>query len=166
MIVYDISGTSEAVDLHMVANFLPGGTKQVHAEQFWISNFLPGGTKDVHTEEFGLVAFDFDADFPITSDHGSYPDVIHAILRSFLSDDVLPEVHDAVSCAEMRDSEEQDEFGEWVSKDARVWQNVFSKDDLTNYYVQGLNTAVREIFNREVRRIENVDRRIFSTVRK
>lgn len=120
----------------------------------------------MHAEQFGLVELYFDeVGSPVSSDHGSSPHVIHALFRRFLSDIVLREAHDAVSRAEQRDDEDEDELSERICKASRLFRQVFSKDELVNFYVQQLRISVREIVGQHDRQMTHEKRQSLSAVR-
>lgn len=54
---------------------------------------LVGDTRDVDQEQFKMVAFDYSGESSVIFDHGSWPQVINALLRRFLTDEVLHEAH-------------------------------------------------------------------------
>lgn len=95
--------------------------------------FVSREAKDVHAQQFGLVEFDCEADQPVTSEHGYWPLVLHALMWIFLSDEAILEEHDEVSRSEQRDTEEEGEFAEIIPKPARIYRQVFAKEELINY---------------------------------
>lgn len=144
---FDTLGTSEAAAVRVSAYFLGGEAKDVHAEQF------------------ALVEYEFDGDSPNSSDHGTWPHVVNALIRRFLTDDVLRSAYDAVARAEQMDEEDEAQFADRVSKASRLCRHVFGRHELVNYYVQGLNTAVREVVAQQVRQMGTEDQASLSAVR-
>lgn len=145
---FDMLGTSESSEVHVLAYF------------------LDGEAKDVHAELLGLFEIDFEeAGSPVQSDHGSCPHVIHALLPRLLSDDVLREPPDAVSRSEQREEKDLGGFAEPISKAARQFRHIFSKDELVNFYLQGFRTSIREMVGHQVCDMTQEDRQSLSAVR-
>lgn len=61
-----------------------------------LAYLLGGDAKDVLSIQFPMVGVHLDGDSPETTEQGSWPDVVHALLRRFLTEEVISEAYDAV----------------------------------------------------------------------
>lgn len=99
------------------------------------------------------------------SDLETCPDVTNALRRRLPMDELFPEPHDKVARVNASDGEDKERFDKRISKAARLYHHVFSKDDLINYYTQGLLTAVRETVSHQVRQMTLGEQRRVPEVR-
>lgn len=85
-----------------------------------------------------MAKFNSSGKSPDSYEHGSWLYFIRALLRSFLSDYVPREAHDALSCTTHSDREDESKFSEMLSSAACLRRHDFKKDEFINFYVQGL----------------------------
>lgn len=114
---------------------------------------LGGDARDVHQEQLEMVYFDYSGKSPDSSDHGSWRQVVNALLRRCLNDDMLREAHDGAARETQSDREDGSKLAKRLSRVARLCRNVFTNDKFVNFYVQELRTAVREIVSQQVRQL-------------
>lgn len=116
--------------------------------------YVPGGdARDVRQEQFSMVAFDYSGESPNSSYHVSWPHIINVLLKTFPSDEVLRKSHYEVARSTYSDREDEAMFAERLLWAARLCRNVFTKDEIVNFYVQGLRTAVRESVSQQFRQL-------------
>ena len=95
----------------------------------------------------------------------NWPQVINALLRRFLTDDVLQAAFDSVSRATQGEKEDEGSFAERISKSSRQCRHEFTRIDLVNYYVRGLHPATREGVSQQLRMLSETQSQDLSVVR-
>lgn len=88
------------------------------AAVFVITYLLNGDARELSSERFVLVEYDFDGGSAEISDHGTWPNVVLALLRRFLIDDVLRKTQDAVTRTGQYERKDGTKFAEIASKAA------------------------------------------------
>lgn len=136
----DTTGASEAIGMRAIAYFLEGEALDVHEEQ------LSSATDDYEEELFG------------ESRSCAWPHIIDALLKRFLTDDVLQEAYNSVTRAGQREGEDEAKFAVRLSSSSRLCRHVFRKADVVNYYLCGLKPSVRELVAQHVRMMSPADR--------
>lgn len=131
----DALATSEAIGVRVLAYFLKDDAKDTYQQQTSPGTNIPGRELEA-----------------------SWPFVINALLRRFLSDDVLQEAYDGVSRAVQREKEDETAFATRVMDASRVCRHVFTPSELVNAYVRGLHEATRERIYEQVRHLPAKDR--------
>ena len=125
-----------------------------------LSYLLTGAPKDTYT---GQVS-------PATKKRvsplaGTWPFVVNALIRRFLTRDVLREAHDKVVTARQMEGEDELAFCNRVEKDSRVCRFVFDPADVSNAFVSGLNDAVRFRVQEAIKRWSEEDATNLAAVR-
>lgn len=127
---FEAYATSEAIAVRALAYFLAQEAKDVYQAQL-----NPGALTGHEALE------------------ATWPYVIHALIRRFLSGDVLQRAYDAVVRAVQGSNEDEIKFAQRISDAARECSHVFQPMELVNSYVRGLHEATRERVQEQVRRL-------------
>lgn len=91
---------------------------------------------------------------------------MEALLRSFITDEVIQKSHDELERAKQTDGEDEGKIAEKLSKAAWICRHVFKSNELVNLYISRLKNAVRQIVELQVRQFHHEDQSILSAVRK
>lgn len=81
--------------------------------------FLSGEAKEVLSEKFTMVKVDFHRDSPEASEPGSWAHLVQALLRGFITNEMLRREYDSVSREEHSNNEDEGKFAERISKPPR-----------------------------------------------
>lgn len=76
-----------------------------------------------------------------------------ALLKRFLTEDILQETINVVTRSIQKEGEDEEELEKMVSTGSRQCGHVFSKADVVNYYIWGMNPFFQEFVAQKVRLI-------------
>lgn len=110
-----------------------------------LAQFLGGDARDMLSEKFALVDVELNGESPETSDQGSWLHVVNALLRRFVTDEELRKAHDTIEREEQSDRQDEGKFAERISKTTWPCCHMLTRDELENFHVHGLKTAIREM---------------------
>lgn len=74
---------------------------------------------------------------------------------------MLSKAHDSITRLEQTEREDEGQFSERISKAAWICRHVFTRDDLVNYHVHELKTAVHKMVAHKFRQCLMPNREIF-----
>lgn len=83
--------------------------------------------------------------------------MVESILRRFFTVYVVRKEHNAVSRVEQTDRKDEVQFPDRIFKLAWRCSHMITRDELVNVYVYGLNTAVFQIVDHQVRHFVHGD---------
>ena len=78
---------------------------------------------------------------------GTWPDLIHELIKRYLIDDVLQSAYEQVTDARQKSNEDENEFADRIAKAAREYCNVFRDRELFNYFIRGMLPATHDCLN-------------------
>ena len=92
------------------------------------------------------------------SPSSTWPHVVNALIRHYLSDDVLQKASDAVTMARQLENESEHTFSMRVQALARVCRSAFTEHQIVSYFIRGLRTSVRSRVQNMIRTLTLADR--------
>ena len=119
---------SEAVAALLLTYYLEGSAKTLYASQ---------RSSGVRSEASALA--------------GTWPYLIHELIKRYLTDDVLQTAYEQVTDARQKSNEDENEFADRIAKAAREYCNVFRDRELVNYFIRGMLPATRGAVTERVR---------------
>ena len=84
---------------------------------------------------------------------GSWPFVVHVLIKRYFPDDVLQRAYEMVTDARQKPEEDESKFADRVIAVARDCFNVFEDRELVNYYIRGLLPSTRDALTEAVRQL-------------
>ena len=73
----------------------------------------------------------------------TWPYLVHALITRYLDDQTLREAYDAVASARQKDAEDEDTYCDRLQAAAAACHNVFSDEEVVQYFIQGLLPVIR-----------------------
>lgn len=119
----------------------------------------------MHEEQLSSATDDYEEELFGESRRCEWPHIIDALLKRFLTDDVLQGSYNAVTRAEQREGEDEERFEVRLSTSSRFYSHVFRKADVVNYYLCGLKPSVCELVAQHVRMMSPADRENLAAVK-
>ena len=96
----------------------------------------------------------------------TWPYLVHALITRFLDDSTLREAYDAVASTSQKEGEDEDTFCDRLQKAASACHNVFSDEEVVQYFVQGLLPVIRGPVSDRLREQSDIDQRDIAVARR
>lgn len=116
---------SEAADVRVLVYYLSDEAQDVQEEQ------LSSATDNPEEDLYGEISV------------CKWSDIIDALLRRFLTDDILKESYDGVTLTKQLPDEDEAGFEISLSECSRGYRNVFRKENIVKFYVSRPKNSVR-----------------------
>lgn len=91
--------------------------------------------------------------------------MVPTVLGRFIKDEVLRKADDAVARAEKSDLDDEGQFAEIIYETAQLYHHVLTRDELVNFYLHVLKTAVHEMVVQQCSKSPHASQRNLSAVR-
>ena len=89
---------------------------------------------------------------------GAWPYLIHELIETYLTDEVLQSAYEQVTDARQKANEDENTFANRIKKPERDCCNVFRDRKLVKYFIRGLLPATRDAVNERVQTLKPTER--------
>ena len=96
----------------------------------------------------------------------TWPYLVHALITRFLDDQTLREAYDAVASARQKEGEDEDSYCDRLQTAASACHNVFSDEEVVQYFIQGLQPVIRGPVSEKLRERSELEQRDIATARR
>ena len=139
---FDHLFVSEAVGVSLLSFYLEGSAKSVYVAQ------TQSGARSTNVL------------------NKTWPYVVHALIKRFLTDDVLQEAYENVTTVTQKSNEDENAFADRLGDLVRNCAGVFTDREIVQYYARGLSPLIRERVLYALRNMRDYERDDLTAVRR